>query len=372
MRRYRRLLTVPALLLLAVTVAGAERGGRKVIIDNDGFGMAEWLVVQAPGADLLGVTQVTGNSWVKVGVAEALRGLERAGRGDIPVVPGATYPLLNTEQRTLRWERLYGRLTWKGAWHTEWVEDTEQSLPEYLGPDELPAQLRWGRPTSTAADEIAANFLIRTVREHPGEVTIIAMGPLTNLALAQRLDPAFAELARELVYMGGSLNPRQRRDSVAAKQFAREFVHTPRREFNIRFDPEAAAIALRAPWRRITMVPVDPSTATELTPALRARLSAAATPIGEALADSETGFPLWDPIATGVWLEPALLSASEEAFVDVNTQFGPSYGDMLSWAPGYEPGLGERRQLVVRDVDVPALEALMERLLNRPTPPSAR
>lgn len=355
-----------ALSFSAATVFAADM--RKVILDDDGFGIAEWMVVQAPDVDVLGVTQVTGNQWMKVGVANSLRALERAGRTDIPVVPGATYPLLNTEKRTELWERLYGRLVWKGAWHKEWVESTEQSLPEYLGPDEMPATLPYGRPETEAADDIAANFLIRKVREHPGEVTIIAMGPLTNLALAQRLDPEFAGLARELVYMGGSLNPQQQLDSVAAQQFAREFVHSPRREFNIRFDPEAAAIALRAPWRNIIMVPVDPSTATELTPALLDRISASDTPVGEAVAGSETGFPLWDIIATGIWLQPSLIAESETAYVDINTQFGPAYGDMISWAPGYEPGLDEQRQQAVRTVDVTALENLMEALLNRPTP----
>jgi purine nucleosidase len=361
-----------AMITLALSAATAladdAADKRLVILDDDGFGIAEWMVVQAPGVEVLGVTQVTGNEWVKVGVANALRALERAGRTDIPVIPGATYPLMNTEKRTALWEQLYGRLTWKGAWHQEWVEDTEQSLPEYLGPDEMPETLPWGWPTTEAADEIAANFLIRKVREHPGEVTIIAMGPLTNLALAQRLDPEFAGLARELVYMGGSLNPQQSLNSVSAAQFAREFAHSPRREFNIRFDPEAAAIVLRAPWRSIVMVPVDPSTATELTPALRRRISAANTPIGEALAGTETGFPLWDPIATGIWLDTALIRESEEAFVDVNTQFGPSYGDMISWAPGYEPGLGEQRQQAVRAIDVSGLEDLMEALLTRPAP----
>ncbi len=357
-----------ALALLTATLASAET--RKVILDDDGFGIAEWMVVMAPDVEVLGVTQVSGNQWMKVGVANSLRALELAGRTDIPVIPGATYPLLNTEKRTELWEQLYGRLTWKGAWHREWVESTEQSLPEYLGPDDMPSSLPYGDPETEAANDIAANFLIRQVRQYPGEVTIIAMGPLTNLALAQRLDPEFASLARELVYMGGSLNPQQELDSVAAEQFAREFAHSPRREFNIRFDPEAAAITLRAPWKRIVMVPVDPSTATELTPALRDRISAADTPVSGALASSETGFPLWDIIATGVWLQPGLIEQSEDAYVDINTQFGPSYGDMISWAPGYEPGLDEQRQQAVRTIDVPALESLMESLLTRPIPTS--
>ncbi|MFN2287426.1 MAG: nucleoside hydrolase [Chromatocurvus sp.] len=360
-----------ALLLLAAMGINAESENRKVILDDDGFGIAEWMVVQDPDVEVLGVTQVSGNDWVKVGVANALRALERAGRTDIPVVPGATYPLLNTEKRTELWEKLFGRLIWKGAWHREWVEETEQSLPEYHGPDVVPENLPWGQPSTSAADEVAANFLIRKVREFPGEVTIIAMGPLTNLALAQRLDPEFAKLARQLVYMGGSLNPQKQLDSVAARQFAREFVHTPRREFNIRFDPEAAAIALRAPWRKIIMVPVDPSSYTELTPELRERISAADTPIGEALAGAEPGFPLWDIIATGVWLKPELVTVSEEAFVDINTQFGPSYGDMISWTPGYEPGLDEQTQRIVREVNVAELEQLMQDLLTRQTPQGA-
>jgi purine nucleosidase len=206
-----------AMITLALSAATAladdAADKRLVILDDDGFGIAEWMVVQAPGVEVLGVTQVTGNEWVKVGVANALRALERAGRTDIPVIPGATYPLMNTEKRTALWEQLYGRLTWKGAWHQEWVEDTEQSLPEYLGPDEMPETLPWGWPTTEAADEIAANFLIRKVREHPGEVTIIAMGPLTNLALAQRLDPSVRRTRA-----GAGLHGRQPQSAAIAEQ----------------------------------------------------------------------------------------------------------------------------------------------------------
>jgi inosine-uridine nucleoside N-ribohydrolase len=369
MPRSRHLAARAALLAMLSLAAGLAGAGevRKIIIDDDGFNIAQWMIVQAPEADVLGASTVSGNVWAKAATADALRKLEIAGRSDIPVYTGATYPLLNTEARTALWEKLYGRLIWKGAWHTEWVEPTEQSLPTYHGPYEVPDH-PWGNPTTEAADLIAANFMIQAVRAHPGEVSILATGPLTNLALAQRLDPELASLAKELIYMGGSLNPRQKRDSVAAEQFAREFVNSPRREFNIRFDPEAAAIALRAPWKRIVMVPVDPAAATELTPELIARISDADTLLAEKLAEAEPGFPLWDIIAAGVWLEPELITASEELFVDVNTMFGPSYGDMLSWSPGYEPGLGEQRQLAVLEIDVAALETLMVDLLTRATP----
>lgn len=359
-----------ALLLLITTlwfsaIAWADDDKRKVILEDDGFNIAQWMVVQSPDADVLGVTVVSGDAWRDHSVARALRRLELAGREDIPVIPGATYPLLNTEERTERWEALYGKLTWKGVWMKEWVEPTEQTLHPYLRPDEVP-DLPEGNPSTKPVDEIAANFMIRQVRKYPGEVTIIATGPLTNLALAQRLDPEFATLAKELIYMGGSLNPHQQLDSQSAREFAREFGNSPRREFNFRFDPEAAAIVLRAPWQRIVMVPIDPTTATELTPELIRRLSQADTPIAKFVAGREPGFPLWDEIATGIWLDPDIIEQSEMLYVDVNTEFGPSYGDTLSWAPGYEPGLGERKSEVVKRIHADKLEALMIELMNSP------
>ncbi|MCQ8276919.1 nucleoside hydrolase [Acetobacteraceae bacterium KSS8] len=362
---------VPALILIATPVAVRAEAPRLVVLDDDGFGLAQTMVISAPGVRVLGITGVSGDQWAKEVTAHQLRGVEIAGRTDIPVVPGATFPLRNSEALTERWEALYGKLVWKGAWMKRWVEPTDQKLPPYHGPDVVP-DLPEGNPTHKAANELAANFLLRTVHAYPGQVTIIATGPFTNLALAQKLDPAFAGLAKELVYMGGSLNPRQRLPGKVATQFAREFDNSPRREFNIRFDPEAASIVMRAPWKRIVMVPVDPSTQTELSAALLARLSAADTPVARALRGHPAGFPLWDEIAAAVWLDPTLITLSREAYVDTNTEFGPGYGDILSWNEGYQPGLGEQKELVVEEVDVPRLEALMQRLVDSPVRPAAR
>jgi inosine-uridine nucleoside N-ribohydrolase len=191
---------------------------------------------------------------------------------------------------------------------------------------------------------------------------------MTNLALAQRLDPAFASLARELVYMGGSLNPHQVLDNRSAAEFAREYTNSPRREFNIRFDPEAASIVARSPWRKITVVPVDPSTATQLTPALLDRLARVARPdIGAVLAKWEPGFPLWDEIAAAVWLDPTLVTLHDNLFIDFNTHFSAGYGDMLSWRAGYQPGLGEQTSDVVRAIDPKRMEALMVKLIANST-----
>jgi inosine-uridine nucleoside N-ribohydrolase len=358
-----RLVGLALLLCVGIGAATAQAPRRKVIIDDEGFGLMHVMLLNAPAVEVLGITTVSGNVWANRATALALRGLEVAGRTDVPVVPGATYPLLNSEALTDRWEALYGKLTWKGAWMKRWVEPTLQSAPPYHGPND-PVDLPGGNPTTKPSPEIAATFLIRMVRQYPGEVTIIAAGPLTNLALAQRLDPAFAGLARELVYMGGSLNPHQVLDNPAAAQFAREFANSPRREFNIRFDPEAASIVARSPWRKITVIPVDPSTATQLSPALLGRLSAAASPgLRRFIAGLEPGFPLWDEIAAGVWLDPTIVTGRETLYVDYNTQFDSTYGDLLSWHEGYQPGVGEQPAEVVRTIDPARLEALMVRLV---------
>lgn len=362
-----------ALGLLAFAVQAQAAGKRLVILDDDvpSLGLAQFMAVLAPDVEVLGVTIVSGSTWRDENVAHMLRMLEIVGRADIPVMAGAELPLLNTETETERWEALYGKLIWKGAWMKRWVEDTVQTAPNYHAPDVVPP-LAEGMPAIKASAENAVDFLVRKVREFPGQVSIVATGPMTNIALAQQRDPQFAALAKELVYMGGSLNPQRRLDTVSARQFAREFVNTPRREFNFRWDPEAARIALRAPWRKIVMVPVDPSTATELSADLMRRMTARDTVLARQLkARKELGFPLWDEIAAAVWLDPSLIAAADELYIDVNTQFGPGYGDTLSWAPHYQPGVGERIETVVRAVDVPRLERLMVELMTRPLPPSA-
>ncbi|MEE7567407.1 nucleoside hydrolase, partial [Xanthomonas sp. Kuri4-3] len=182
----------------------AAVGPRLVIIDDDidGFNPAQLVLLQSPEVKVLGIAMVSGNIWRDAGLAHARRMLEIAGHPEVPVLPGAVYPLVNTEAATERWEALYGKLVWKGAWTRQWVEDTAQSDPRYHAADAVPP-LKLGDPSVVrAADEPAAMFMLRMVHRYPGQVSILATGPLTNLALAQRLDPAFAGLARELVYMG--------------------------------------------------------------------------------------------------------------------------------------------------------------------------
>jgi len=168
--------------------------------------------------------------------------------------------------------------------------------------------------------------------------------------------------------MGGSLNPQQRLGSVSAEQFAREYVNSPRREFNIRWDPEAARIMAHAPWRKITMIPVDPSTGTEWTREfLDGTVKAAKTPLTAGLAKHlEPGFPMWDELAAMVWLHPEIVTRQDMLYVDFETGMTSAYGDTLSWSAEYRPKLGEQAQTVVREIDRAKLEAAMRALYVRP------
>ncbi|WP_159977627.1 MULTISPECIES: nucleoside hydrolase [unclassified Novosphingobium] len=370
--RHSLIRAVSSLLLAAAVLVGSPAHAQaekspapeKIIIDDEGFSLMHVMLLNAPGVEVLGLTSVSGNFWAPRGAAMQLRGLEVMGRTGVPVAQGAVYPLVNTEKATERWETLYGKLTWKGAWMKQWAEPTQQSTPPYYAPNDL-TNLPWGAPTSKASPEMAALFMIRMVHQYPGQVTIVEGGPMTNLALAQRLDPEFASLAKGLVYMGGSFNPHRVLDDRSAAEFAREFANSPRREFNIRFDPEAASIVSRALWKKITVVPADPSTATQLSRKLLDRAAKAASPaLGKLIAGLEPGFPLWDEIAAAVFLDPAIVTEKEDLYVDYDTQFGAAYGDTLSWREHYQPGLGETKATVVLSVNPRMLEDLIVRVVS--------
>jgi len=176
---------------------------RKIIIDQDAAGPAGTdqqsmlLLIQSPQTEVLGITVVTGDQWLHEEVAHTLRMLELIGRTDIPVLPGAEYPLVRRQLDTEQWERQYGQIAWLGAW-----------TPRFYHPHDRLGEMPEGKPTIKPSDEDAAHFLTRMVHKFPNQITIYEGGPFTNLALAISLDPEFASLARELVFMGGSLNPR--------------------------------------------------------------------------------------------------------------------------------------------------------------------
>jgi inosine-uridine nucleoside N-ribohydrolase len=343
---------------------------RKVIIDQDAFGpagsnlQAILLLLQAKDVEVLGITIPSGDGWRDEEVSHTLRLLEIAQRTEVPVYPGAVFPLVNTQARTRRWEDLYGRLFYKGCWTETWPsEGAVRRTPYHADPYLVPASPA-GEPQIKARHESAASFLIRAVHQFPGQVTIIAAGPLTNLALASRLDPQFSGLAKELLFMGGSFNP-----MPADNPFAAEYVNATRREFNMRFDPEAASIVLHEPWKKITEVPIDPTTRTFFKPEFIRDVATGRAPFDAYLGKFGQSYPMWDELTVAVWLDPSIVTSAKNLLVDVDTSFTAGYGSTLSWADGEGPGTGERAVTVVLDVDVPKLERLVIGLLKAPTPP---
>ncbi len=333
---------------------------RYVIADQDASGpggsdMTSLLVLlQAPGVKVLGVTVVTGDDWRDIEVAHALRLLETIGRTDVSVYPGAPFPLVRTREETALAARMYGKAAYEGAWGPENAGISWDALPVAKMPE--------GMPTMKASTEDAVHFMIRMVHTYPHKVTIYAAGPLTNVALAIRLDPHFAELAQELVVMGGSLNPQT--DSA-------EWANAPRHEFNFWFDPEAASIALRANWAKITDTTVDVSLKTRMEPEVLdglAQKSSAAARYTVKYTQRPV-FPnyLWDELAAAAWIDPSLIVSEKYTYMDVNTAPGPTYGDTLTWSEANKPDLPLRKVHAQTGVDLARLQQMIVTLLGAPS-----
>jgi inosine-uridine nucleoside N-ribohydrolase len=358
-------------LLVAAAVAPAQAAGvrRQVIIDQDMFGPggsnmnSVLMLLQAPDVEVLGIVVSSGDGWRDEEIAQTLRMLELVGRPEVPVFAGAVFPLLNSAARMKAWEHRYGPLVWKGAWTESFGGQPRADY--HADPFAVPA-LAAGAPTLKVRAESGVDFMIRAVHAHPGQVTLWMGGALTDLALAARQDPGFAAATRELVFMGGSFNP-----VAADNNFAEEYAHSPRREFNMLWDAEAASAVLHEAWPRVLQVPVDPTTRTFFSKALYAEIAKAGTPVASYVARFGEGFPMWDELTAAVWLDPSLIRRSQKMLEDVAAGDGADYGSTLSWPLGRGPGLGEREVEVVQDVDVPRFERLTVRLLGAgraPTP----
>lgn len=160
-------------------------------------GAALIFLLRAMGERVTAVTTTHGNTTLENALHNSRRLLAYLDRSDVPLGRGAAHGLIEAK-----------------AWFAEWQAGYGETPP---WPDESPLPL-------------AANLIIDTVRANPGQVTLIAVGPLTNLALAVRLAPDIVPLVRRVVTMGGSLTDKD----------------NP--EFNAHCDPEAAQIVLNAGW----------------------------------------------------------------------------------------------------------------------------
>jgi purine nucleosidase len=221
---------------------------QKVVIDCDpGIDDALALVFAHghPEIELVGITTVAGNVGLDTTTANALAIRDYLGMGGVPVVAGCQGPLLRPP--------LSGRS----------VHGTSG-----LGAARLPTS------SSQAAGGHAADYLAGAVSAEPGQITLVATGPLTNVALALRQHPDLVTQVRDFVIMGGSAG----RGNV-----------TPAAEFNIAADPEAAAIVFGAGWT-VTMVGLDVTLLARATAGVRRRMSALGRLADELLLPSLSGY----------------------------------------------------------------------------------
>ena len=355
------------LLCVWMIVPCVAQGRRKVILDQDGRGPATTdqqsmlLMLQSPQVETLGITIVSGDQWRDEEVAHTLRMLELTGHKDVKVYPGAVFPLINSKEEIARWQKLYGVVTYQGAWNDRRAHTpTGAANPgawnrgTYHGPFEVP-ELPEGRPALKAEDEDAAHFIIRMVHRYPHEVTIYAGGPLTNLAQAISLDPNVPELAQELVVMGGSIAPVTNLDGITSN----------RREFNFWFDPEAVHIVLRAPWHKITVTTVDISVKTRFTKAMIDQVAKASTPSAQYIAKWADEEYLWDELAALAWIDPGIITKEESLYMDIDISHGAGYGNTLVWTPGNQPGMGEELVHVQTELDADKFYRELIDLLSR-------
>jgi purine nucleosidase len=331
---------------------------RKVIINQDcsgpgGSNMQTLLtLIQSPKVEVLGITVVSGNQWRDEEVAHTLRLLELIGRTDIPVVPGAVFPLVHRRKEAILWQARYGKVEFAGAWDDRWWHEHDVIPP-----------LKEGQPTTRPADEDAAHFLIRMVHKYPHEVTIYEGGPMTNLALANAIDPHFAELAEGLVFMGGSLSP-QTDDP--------EFISSPRHEFNFWFDPEAAKSVLAAPWKKIVCTPVDISVKTRITDEMVAEIkksnSGAAQYLVKYFMADQGGSYMWDELAAAAWIDPTLITKTVNRYMSVDVDHGAGYGNTLTWVEKDNPKLGAQLVEIQMDLDLARFNKMFVELMKASTP----
>jgi inosine-uridine nucleoside N-ribohydrolase len=197
----------------------------RVIIDTDpgvDDSMAILLAFNSPELQIEGLTTIFGNTGTAVTTQNALRLVELAGRPDVPVAAGADKPLLRPFDG--------------GGWMVHGRNG--------LGEVPFPA------PRGTPIARRGAQFIVDTVLANPGEITLLAVGPLTNLAIALALEPRIAGLVNRVVIMGGSATVPGNVSAVA--------------EANIHNDPEAAHLVFNAGWP-LVMVGLDVTTRTIMT-----------------------------------------------------------------------------------------------------------
>ena len=163
--------------------------------------------------------------------------------------------------------------------------------------------------------------------------------------------------------MGGSLSP-QTDDP--------EFLNAPRHEFNFWFDPEAAHIVLRAPWKKMVCTTTDISVKTRLTRAMINQIKQSGTPLARYVAlffqTGQGGEYMWDELAAAAWIQPSLITKRETRYISVNLDRGAGYGDTLTWTKKDRSKLGVQPVEIQMDLDTEIFYRMFVSLMSAPTP----
>jgi inosine-uridine nucleoside N-ribohydrolase len=345
-------------LLMAVGPARAQTR-EKVILDTDftttgDDGMVGIMAAQlhAQGTiELLGITVVAGNEWLPQEVAEALRAVERLGIADtVGVYAGARYPLVHDYRGMAQEKALWGV---GGSWYRR-PEPAEGALV---------APLDGFAATARVQSQHAVSFIVDTVKKYPRQVTLLAIGPLTNLALAVRMHPEIVPLIKRIVYMAGAFE-------VPGNT-------TPAAEMNVWYDPEAARIVAREPIDQ-AFIPLDVTNTVPLDKALFDRITSKPESITARLF-KRSGFAralernpsattyVYDTLALAYLVDPTYATDVAQLWVDVDITWGPSYGRTLGYREAPPAGVLQKAK-VVRRFDNARFYELFADLMTRPVP----
>lgn len=331
-----------------------RKSAPKVILDADvaylnDDALAMFVLEQADKAGMvnfLGVTIAGGNAFLPEATTAALRQLEMIGRPDIPVYQGTDEPLAGF--RNMREEaKLYGMPTFCGAYwdfQANDFADLSKRSRDYLHLDIEPLH---GYPETRAKELPAWDFIIESVKENPGEVTIMAIGPATNIALALKKYPALAEEAAGIIYMGGDID-------VPGNT-------TPAAEFNWFYDPDAIKLCLSANWKKQTVVPDDLAQSIHLTQKFYDRLAEHNTNAitrlilsdDKTFTSSEADY-VWDAAVPVLFLKPDLIADLQRRYITVDNTPGADSGRALTWKQ-YSPEIpeGVKKVDIVMAIDTP-------------------
>ena len=341
----------------------------KIIIDSDYNTMSDdgqlgvmAAQLQAAGKlQVMGISVVSGNQWLKQGVADALKSVERLGVGDkIPVYIGANNAL-NHDKATVEGEIALGLGgdDYYGAW----------GGPEPLTDADLVAPPDGFALYTTAQSTSAVDFIVDTVKANPNEIIILAIGPLTNIAQATARNPEIVPLIKQIIYMGGAIDVPGNTSAAA--------------EFNWWFDPLAAQQVLRLPIPQV-VVPLDVTNTVLLTKPVYDQIAHPAKPgivaalferaIGHGFSgthgfeeDPSFTINIWDSLTIAYLNDPTLATETEERYVDVDTTVGLNDGH----ATGYvtQPaGPTLQKMTIVKKFDNDRFFELYVDLLTRPVP----